>query len=100
MPLHWDTNDCKDLTKEMLRAFLNNSQGLVFTPIEVLCSWIYGNKFNYGDRRFDSIAVDNCVIMKEEYIDKIIEEGLFTSPDPETQRDQLKQFVGLKVWAN
>lgn len=100
MPLHYDTEDCKDLTKEMLRAFFDNSQGLICIPLEVLCSWIYNNKFSYGNRKFDSLAVNNCVVMTEEHIDKIIEEKIFTSPDPETQREQLKQFIGLKVWAN
>lgn len=103
MPLHYDTNDCKDLTnltKEILRAFFGSGQGLISTPFEVLCIWIYNTQFNYGDRKRDSLAVNNCVVMTKEHIGKIIKEGLFTSPDPETQRGQLKQFVGLKVWAN
>lgn len=100
MPLHYDTNGCKTLEIETLKIFMDNEQGSIYNPFQALCNWLYDKKFNYWNRKRDFLSEDNVVIMEEKHIDQIIEEGLFTSPEPDEQHELLSQFVGMKVWAN
>lgn len=93
------------LTEKTKNIFTNPKTMGLYSPFQVLCNWLYGTKYSYGNRKGDVLFKGNTIVMTEEHVEKIIEEKIFRAVDPkkyneDTLRSMLREWIGLKVWAN
>ncbi len=101
MPMLWDVTKCINLSNKTKEIFFTNS-GMIYNPFHALCNWLYQTKFDYSNRRRDSLLENNEVILTAEHIKQIIKDGLLKAVNPEEYNEimltsMLEEFIGLKV---